>query len=50
LTANAVQGDSEKCFKAGMSDYLSKPIEKNALSSILKKYLIKNDQKLKKAV
>lgn len=50
LTANAVSGDSDKCFKAGMSDYLSKPIDRNGLQNILKKYLIKNDQKLKKAV
>lgn len=38
MTANALQGDKEKCLAVGMNDYISKPIDKEALKSILKKY------------
>lgn len=40
LTANAVQGDDQKCFKVGMTDYLSKPIDKAKLEKVLRKYLV----------
>lgn len=39
LTANTIKGDKEKYIKAGMNNYLSKPIETNELITILNKYL-----------
>ncbi len=42
MTANAMEGDKEKCFASGMDDYLSKPIDPTILKSILKKYLLKS--------
>ncbi len=38
MTANAMQGDKEKCIEAGMDDYLSKPFTADSLSKILEKY------------
>lgn len=41
FTANAITGMKEKYLNEGFNDYLSKPIQKEELSVILRKFLIK---------
>lgn len=38
MTANATQGDMEKCLYAGMDDFISKPILSDELKSMLEKW------------
>jgi signal transduction histidine kinase/CheY-like chemotaxis protein len=38
LTANAMQGDRERCLNAGMDDYLAKPFKKDQLAAMLEKW------------
>ncbi len=39
LTANAMKGDREKCMRAGMNDYLTKPVRGRDLRSALARWL-----------
>ena len=40
FTANAMAGDREKCLQAGMDDYISKPVNEQALKNMLEKWLV----------
>ncbi|MDD3484388.1 response regulator [Azovibrio restrictus] len=39
MTANAMQGDRDRCIAAGMDDHLAKPIEPEQLWSALKRWI-----------
>ncbi|NET72244.1 MAG: response regulator [Sphaerospermopsis sp. SIO1G2] len=39
LTALAMPGDKEKCFAAGATDYLTKPVQLKQLTTIIKQHL-----------
>ena len=38
LTANAMQGDRERCIASGMDDYLAKPFKKDQLVELLQRW------------
>jgi CheY-like chemotaxis protein len=38
LTANAMEGDRERCLAAGMDDYVSKPIQREQLKRALDRW------------
>ncbi len=39
MTANAINGDRQKCLDAGMNDYVSKPISMEQLRVVIEKWL-----------
>ena len=47
LTANAIKGDEQACYKAGMNDYLAKPITLNILKQKLRFFLKNNKVNIK---
>jgi signal transduction histidine kinase/DNA-binding response OmpR family regulator len=44
LTANAIQGDRERCIDAGMDDYLTKPINAKKLFETLRKWYVPSEK------
>jgi HPt (histidine-containing phosphotransfer) domain-containing protein len=49
LTANAMQGDRERCIAAGMTDYLAKPFTKAQLRTVLERQLGESQRPIESA-
>ncbi|MCJ8314054.1 MAG: response regulator, partial [Saccharospirillaceae bacterium] len=44
MTANAMQGDREKCINAGMNDFISKPVDQDKLKESLFRWIKNKSQ------
>ena len=40
MTANAMQEDRDRCFAAGMDDYLSKPMQPKLLAEVVARWVM----------
>lgn len=45
MTANTLQGDRDECMRAGMDDYISKPVKLEELVNVLEKWSLHSQQK-----
>ncbi len=43
MTAQAMKGDRESCLEAGMNDYIAKPIKREVVFEIVKKWALDNE-------
>ena len=48
MTAHALKGDRERCLEAGMNDYVTKPVDPQALAETLEKWLPRETTATKK--
>ena len=44
VAVDAMGGDRERCFAAGMDDYLSKPVSPEKLETMIKKWIECSDK------
>jgi CheY-like chemotaxis protein/HPt (histidine-containing phosphotransfer) domain-containing protein len=49
MTANAMQGDRERCLAAGMDDYIAKPVKRDHLAQALARWLTQTEPASMKA-
>jgi CheY-like chemotaxis protein len=44
MTANAMREDRDRCLRAGMDDYLAKPIKREVVFEMIQKWLMNREE------